>query len=330
MRYSRGSVKAIAFHPDGELLASLGNTGGISLWNLEKHALARTFEPHGRVVDARIAANQVERRVEALAFSPNGKYVAEAAIEPSRTVALRLYNVADGSEAKVLSTDIRNPRTLAFSPDGSLLAVNSSDSELSGHTIMLWDVESGKLARELRQERSAAVMCRFTPDGKKLVTGGGTRVQIWDIEASKLLNTISVHKKTLQAIAVSPDGERLATVGADDRLKIWDLANAKLIREVETKQDGPRDVLFTKSGKGILTAGGDNTIKMWNPNTGKLVRDYWAHINKVEALALSPDGARFASAGRDGNICVWRAEDPPTKGKGSDEDTKKEDEKDGD
>lgn len=324
VRYARGAVKSIAFHPDGKLLASIGNDGGVSLWNLETHRLERTFGPHSRTVDPRIAANQVQRRVEAFAFSPDGKYLAEVAIEPSRAVALRLYNVSDGTEAKILSSDIRNPRALAYSPDSTRIAVNSSDSALSGHAVQIWNVASGKMERDLRREHAAAVLCRFTPDGKKLVTGGGTRIQIWDLESGGMLHTITVHKKTLQSFTISPDGEKVATVGADDTVKIWNIADAKLDREIETKQDGARDVLFTKTGKGVLTAGGDNTIKMWNVRTGKMVRDYWAHIDKVEALALSPDGSMFASAGRDGNIFFWKAEDPPAPKEGEEEEGEKD------
>src|SRR5207249_1859283 len=66
--------------------------------------------------------------------------------------------------------------SVAFSPDGRLLATASRDS-----TAKLWDVESGQALRTFRGHRGEVMSVRFSPDGRRLATAGldGT-AKVWD------------------------------------------------------------------------------------------------------------------------------------------------------
>ncbi|GAG10010.1 unnamed protein product, partial [marine sediment metagenome] len=100
LRGHRGAVKHLAFHPDGKLLISAGNEGRIRLWDLETGRLIRQIYPHGKTVDTHASAVPTVRRIESIAFSPDGKMVGEAAVEPSLSTSLRLWNPEDGSEIR--------------------------------------------------------------------------------------------------------------------------------------------------------------------------------------------------------------------------------------
>jgi WD40 repeat protein len=108
----------------------------------------------------------------------------------------------------------------------------------------------------------------FSPDGRRLVTGGERNtIKIWDVEkGGEMLNTLEGHGGEVYTIAVSSDDK--------DR---W-----------------------------LIASGGeDSTVKIWDGRTGKLIRTLRGHTGLVSSLAFSPDGRRVYSGSRDKTVRIW-------------------------
>lgn len=325
LRGHRGPVRHIAFHPSGKLLVSSGTEGKIRLWNLETGRVVRQIFPRGKTVDARTAATPAPRRIESIAFSPDGKMIGEAAVETSRATALRLWNTEDGQQIRMLAEDVNNMRCVAFTPDGKLIAANTRDATRWGHKIVLRDLETGKVVTELRDERLAATRITFSADGKLLASAGARKIHIWDVAMRKLLHTIDGHKKSIQSICFSPNGKMLASGSSDDTVRVWNVQTGKMDREIEAEQDGVFAVAYSPSGRTIASAGADKTIKLWKPASGKMYARLWGHLGKVLCLAFSPDGTTLASGSLDTTIALWDVEEPED---GDDEEEADEEEDD--
>ena len=142
-------VSSVAFSPDGTRLASAGgnkNHGELKLWDVATGKEVLTFKGH-------------RRHVWSVAFSPDGKLLASGSSDldiadildedalPVRVLnsehgEVRLWDATTGKEVKVFKASGRIVESVAFSPDGKLLASGSSDG-----TVQLWDLATGKMIR---------------------------------------------------------------------------------------------------------------------------------------------------------------------------------------
>jgi WD40 repeat protein len=200
-------IKAVAFHPNGGLLATGGISNGIELWDVAGGVLLRRLAGH-------VAP------VRALAFHPSGAMLASGSTDAS----VRLWDTSTGEELPALGMRyIGSIYALAFSPDGRTLAAGGDDG-----IIRLWDVtEVGRLPRlALPGTIDHINALAFSPDGRTLAGGSwNTTVRLWDVSeaggAPRLLRTLRGHTLPVNAVAFSPDGHTLASGSDDGSVRLW-------------------------------------------------------------------------------------------------------------
>jgi WD40 repeat protein len=188
-------VDSLAFAPDGKLLAAGSSEGPVRLWEVATGKLKHTLKGH-------------QGQVFALAFSPDGKTLVSA--DGSRASTIRFWDPATGRQRLSLPAhqqqggeELRKQfealppkagvRSVAFSPDGRLLASAGQDE-----IILLWEVATARVICRLEKQTDGASCVAFAPGGRRLVslTFNGT-ASLWDV--GRLFTGGQVPAKTLTA-----------------------------------------------------------------------------------------------------------------------------------
>ena len=305
LRGSRGAVQHVLFHPDGKHLISVADDAKITFWDIEGRAVARRLFPREREAQEHLTVSATSRRIEDLAISPDGKILAEAAVEPSQETILRFWDPESGAELRVFTRNEPNMRCVLFTPDGKYVITNQRDPVRWAYKILIREVETGKTVAELDEKRLASMHIAISHDGRLLATAGGTKIHIWNLDTRKLAHEIDAHEKGIQSIDFSPSGKLLVSGSADDTLRIWRVDTGKSDREIKAEQDGVTAVAYSPSGNLIVSGGRDKTIKVWKARSGFQHGRLWGHVGPVECIAFNKDGSLLASGGRDALIALW-------------------------
>ncbi|OJF10065.1 nSTAND1 domain-containing NTPase [Couchioplanes caeruleus] len=284
------NVWAVAFSPDGTLLATASYDRTIRLWN------PATGQPVGEPLIGHTGA------VTGAAFSPDGTLLATAGSDGT----VRLWNPRTGVQTGSPFTGHTEAVTgLAFSKDGKLLATSSDDD-----TARLWDARTGRPAGNPLTGHTADVWgVAFSPDGTLLATvGSDAAVRLWDPRTGKPVGSpLTGHTDDVLGVAFSPDGTLLATVSSHSAVRLWDPRTGKPVGNPLTGHAGPvTSAAFSPDGTLLATGSSDATARLWNPRTGKPVGNpLTGHTEDVAHVAFSPDGKLLATASEDDTARLW-------------------------
>ena len=203
----RGGGPAVAFSPDGKLIASEyggdGIIGTIGLWDVHtgelRYVLSKYHSPLTRMV-----------------FSPDGKTLASA----SRDSEIILWDIPTLQRRQSLTTQhTGSVYSMAFSPDGKTLASGSHDK-----TLRLWDPNTGE-HRATVPYLDYVTAVAFSPDGTTLAIGWGSwsnnRIQLLDTRILQSRETLVGHTEDITDLAFSPDGGTLASASYDGTILLW-------------------------------------------------------------------------------------------------------------
>lgn len=211
-------------------------------------------------------------------------------------------SVLDLSKSQFISRVL----SLAFSPDGKLLATGGGDPSRSGELI-LWNVETKALVRNLVDAHSDTVFgIEFSRDGKYLVSGAADKfVKQFEVESGKLVRSYEGHTHHVLGVSWKGDGSRIASAGADNAIKIWNVETGEQHRTIQNYSKQVTSIHFIGASDNIISGGGDKTVKMHRANDGGNYRNFGGMPDFVYAVASTRDEAIVIAGGEDGVLRVW-------------------------
>ncbi len=299
------NVQCVAFSPGGELLASASDDQTARLWRVSDGTCVRTLSGHSN-------------SVLGLAFAPDGETLATCGGSTALVrwgggdCTVRLWRIADGRQLKTFAGHVWCVKTLAYSPDGKLLASGGED-----HTIRIWHPPSGELVETIKAHPGAVLSLAFSPDGRLLLSGGdegGLHVRGLVDDGRQTLpghhddDKSGVTDKPIGDLAFSPDGSLLACGSFDHAARIWRLGDQSLLLTLTGHQNNIRTLAFSPDGQVLATASDDQTVRLWRRSDGVLLKTLAGHGGWVRGVAFSPDGSLLASSS-DSNVRLWHVGD---------------------
>jgi WD40 repeat protein len=300
----KAAIHSLAFSADNTMLATGGDDRLVQLWSAENGAPFASMAAHkgtvrslhftteGRLVSAGMegAANlwepgahwQLEHtlggeasplftdRVNAVRFSPDGRFLATGSGEPSRGGEVKIFAVADAKLAhdfKTAHTD--SVLALDFSADGRLLASGAADK-----FVRVFDLTTGKLAKSFEGHTHHVLGVAWRRNGRVLISAGAdNELKVWNYETGERAGKIAGFAKEVTAVQFIGSGDQALVCSGDKQVKIVTQAGGN-VRTFTGGADFMYASAATPDSRWVVAGGLDSILRVWNGLTGTTVNRF--------------------------------------------------------
>jgi WD40 repeat protein len=197
---------------------------------------------------------------------------------------------------------------VATSQDGRWVATASHDG-----TVKLWDAQNMQLVRTFTGHSDIVWCVAFSPDGKRLASGGAD-LKVWEVATGRELYDFDKHKRMVSSVAFHPNGRWLASGSYDGTVRLWDVAGGRSLGLLHQFGQVVNNLAFRPDGRWLASAGQDQQIHLWDLSQGLPAlpappdRTLTGHSATVWSVGWSADRLHLASGSEGGVIILWNGE----------------------
>ncbi len=330
--WQHNRVRALAFSPDGQWLASCGDDCTVRLWAVKDIlATERSLEPIAELAGHTDLVYAVRFSADSRRLISGGgdeKIIIWEAVEAS-AASENSSSEDDSSEDDSLegnsSEDKQNLvwqksrslnrvggsiRALAISPDDRLVAAGGDDA-----TVRVWNLSTLTCIHEFSAQTSRIWSVDFQRQGDRLLLAAGgdkQRLMLWQIEENqteekpeaRLIRTYRGYTNSLRAVAYLSD-RRVIGGGDGGDLTVWDTESGDRTATLPRHQGRIWSVAVDQQNARIASASDDCTIRLWDATNGQCLTTLTGHNSWVRAVAFSKRGRFLASGGDDCTLRIW-------------------------
>ncbi|KAF9541312.1 hypothetical protein EC957_003214 [Mortierella hygrophila] len=271
------------FSYDGELLAVSINETGIDIFSTASWT--------------RIASHP---GANVIAISPTTRELAKSR---HKSNVVEVGDILTGELRLVLSGHSDEVTSIAFSPDGSLIATASKDT-----TLQVWSTSSGESLHTLNGHSESVNRVAFSPTGSQLVSCSEDKtLRTWSPQTGELVTVFNGHKRGIVSVSYSPDGRKLASGASNGGIGFWDAETGENTHGFVGHADAVEGLAYSPNGHQLASCGSSGTICLWDPQNGELLNTLTGHLFRVTSVDFSPAGDYIVSSSWDWTVRLWKA-----------------------
>ncbi len=280
-----GEVNDIAFSPDGRTLVTGGADDTVRLWDVTTNRQLAEWDTGGDVDD--------------VTFNADGSLI--ASVSDAHDVVV--WDA--GRRVRSDSFTVDDASAVAFSPDGTLLAISRSTS------VLLWDLSRSALVGDPLSQTELITAMAFSPDGT-LVVAADRSVFGWNFVSGERTGLVVRTAGYPSDIAFAGDDSTMAVADGTGTVVLWDLEGGRRTGELTTEDDSLVDsVVFARDG--VLGTDGyhflaeqGTYLRRWDVSGRRELTEV-AVPEDSTGFALSPDGRTLVTAEKTGRVLLYRS-----------------------
>jgi WD40 repeat protein len=279
-------ILRLALSPDGRRAAAAGLDGTVWLWDLERGRKRRARMPH-------------RGTVEHVAFSPDGTLLVTACADGTS----RVWDARTGDP---VTDRLPGGQWAAFSRDGRYVvtAGTAPAGQRGRGAARVWEARTGRAVTPPLPHPGPFYRAEFSPDGRRVVTGGEGGSFVWDVPKGKVLFELARQHQGGAFVAYSHDATRIVTANWDRTVRVWDAQGRAVTPPIPT--GNIYALALSPDGTRVLTACEDRTARVWDARTGKPLTPPLRHASRVADASFSADGRFVVTASSEGGR-IWDA-----------------------
>ena len=306
-------VNAVAWSPDGKLLASASDDTTVNVWDVEAQRILHTYRGF-------------TTKVRSVSWSPDGKYIAAGAnkLYAALGIGNPYTNQETNSELQVWEVTTGNRiyryqensnaaiNTVAWSPNGALLAAGYIDGTIhvlqmvgDGH-IQLLSTHKGQASISF----DSTSMLSWSPDGSSIASIDEHKIlTVWDAFHKDKTIVSREYVDNILMVKWAPGSTLIATVSILGVIDLWDITNKYSPHVYEA--NNIESIAWSPSAT-YLIGTGHNVMYVWDV-TGMQHGSFYQYNSAISPLSIAwsprPWRPLIALANQSGVINIWQAPD---------------------
>ena len=330
----KGAIKTVALCSDCDIVVSGSDDGTVKLWNYERGKFIRDFIGHGGSVrtvaisrdgeivlsgssDYTVRVWNVKERDSIYKFDKHGSNVTTVSMYENKNIVVSgdesgIVHVWNYKEKKSIQQfecgdQPQNGRIIGayIIRDGMYMISGTSKG-----CIQIWEVNSGRLVKEVSHKITGSLSCMsVSPDEKYIALGSyHWNSYLVDIENNLCKQRFERHTDRISAVSYCKDGKRLITASWDKTIRIWDLYTGECVQTLGRQTNCVASISMSLDGQHVAIGFRNGAVSLWNVRTGVCENYIRQDRGTILSVSIDEHGKYIASGSWNGQVGVWNSD----------------------